>query len=92
MSRATRNLHVPLPEPLYARLRAAARRDRRPATELAREAIDRWLAEEQRAALRAEIAAYAAASAGTDADLDRGLERAALEHLRPGSKKRGRRS
>lgn len=35
-----KNLHVPLSEPLYRRLRAEAERERRPATEIAREAID----------------------------------------------------
>lgn len=90
MSDATKNLHVPLPEPLYTELKAAARRAGRPATEIARVAIDRWLAEERRVTRRAEVAEYARATAGTDADLDRDLERAAVEHLRGGSRKRRR--
>src|SRR4051812_12925553 len=88
--KASHNLHVPLPEPLYAELRAAARKAGRPATELAREAIDRWLAEQRRAARRAAIADYAASVAGTEADLDPHLERAAVEHLRGATKKRKR--
>lgn len=82
MPRATRNLHVPLSEELHAELRSAAAKSGRPATELARDAIGRWLAERRRATRREEVAAYAAANAGTDVDLDRDLERAALSHLR----------
>jgi hypothetical protein len=76
-----RNLHVPLPEPLYRRLRAAAERVHRPATELAREAIDQWLAQSQKAAIHDAITSYAAACAGTHADLDPALEASAVEHL-----------
>ena len=90
MAKTTKNLHVPLPEPLYAELRLAAQSAGRPATEIARDAIDRWLAEQRRAALRAAIAEYAAENAGTAADLDRDLERAAVEHLRSAPKKRKR--
>lgn len=90
MAKATKNLHVPLPEPLYAELRTAAQRAGRPATEIARDAIDRWLAEQRRAALRTAIAEYAAANAGTGVDLDRELERASIEHLRLQPKKRKR--
>ena len=76
-----KNLHVPLPEPLYERLRAEAQRSGRPATVLAREAIDRWLEASRRAATHAAIARYAAERAATIADLDAGLERAGIEHL-----------
>jgi exoribonuclease R len=76
-----RNLHVPLPEALYEKLKAQAERAHRPATELAREAIDRWLAETHRAAIHEEIARYASAVAGTDADIDPELEAAGIEHL-----------
>jgi predicted transcriptional regulator len=78
---ASRNLHVPLPESLDRRLRLEAERSRRPATELAREAIDRWLVERQRVAVHDGIAVYAAARAGTTDDLDPMLEAAAIEHL-----------
>lgn len=83
---AKQNLHVPLPTGLYRRLRAEAQRTRRPATALAREAIDRWLEETRKAALYAEIAKYAAELAGTDQDLDRRLEAAGVEHLIEGAK------
>ena len=76
-----KNLHVPLPEPLYRRLRAGALKSGRPATDLAREAIARWLAEEERLRLREAIQAYARGVAGTRDDLDPALEAAALEHL-----------
>ncbi len=76
-----KNLHVPLPEPLYRRLRAEAERDRRPATEIAREAIDRWLSEHQRLRVRDAITAYAVAAAGSRNDLDVELEAAAADDL-----------
>jgi predicted DNA-binding protein len=77
----TKNLHVPLPEPLYRRLRAEAERTGRPATEIARDAIDRWLAEQRRATVHEAILSYARANAGSAADLDPELEAAAVEHL-----------
>jgi predicted DNA-binding protein len=79
-----KKLHVPLEEGLYRRLRAEANRTGRPATQLARDAIDRYLAELRRAALHEEIASYAAAAAGTRADLDPGLESAGADHLHEG--------
>lgn len=82
MPRAMKNLHVPLPEPVHAKLRAAAEATGRPATEVARDAIERWLAELARDARRRAVAEYAAAVAGTDADLDPALERAAVASLR----------
>lgn len=77
-----RNLHVPLPDDIYQRLRLEAERRKTPATSLAREAIDHWLAEQHRRAVRDAISAYAAACAGGPADLDEVLGRAAVEHLR----------
>jgi predicted transcriptional regulator len=77
----SRNLHVPLPAALHRRLRIEAERSHRPATELAREAIDHWLSERQRAAVHEAISAYAAEHAGTTADLDPTLEAATVEHL-----------
>src|SRR2546427_528959 len=77
----TKNLHVPLPGTLYRRLRAEADRSRRPATELAREAIDRWLADRQRRHIHDEILAYAREGSGTADDLDTELESAGLELL-----------
>lgn len=78
----TRNLHVPLPRPLYSRLRAEAERSNRPATEIAREAIDYWLAAQQRRLVHEQIRQYAVEAAGSGADLDEELEAAAVEHLR----------
>jgi hypothetical protein len=53
----------------------------KPATVLAREALEEWLQRRRRAALHAEIAAYAAECAGSLADLDPALEAAGLESL-----------
>ena len=78
------NLHVLLDEDLHRRLHAAATREGRPATTLARDAIRRWVVEAERAARHAGIAAYAAATAGTEDDLDLELEASAVEHLLDG--------
>jgi predicted DNA-binding protein len=79
----TKNLHVPLEESLYRRLRAEAERANRPATELAREAIEQWLQARHRAAVHEAIVAYARAHAGSAADIDPDLEAAGLEQLDP---------
>jgi hypothetical protein len=76
-----KNFHLPLPEPTYAMLRAAAERTRVPATTLAREAIDSWLRSQARQDRHEAIAAYAAEMAGTNFDLDRNLESAGINHL-----------
>ena len=82
MRTAMKNFHLPLPEPTYEELREEAEREGRPATSLAREAIEDWLALRRRMDLHEEIAAYAADRRGTEADLDRPLERAAARYLR----------
>lgn len=79
--RAVRNLHVPLPEELYANLREESARADQPATVLVRQAIIRWLEESRRERLAREIGDYARAVAGTKDDLDVELETAAVEHL-----------
>lgn len=76
-----KNLHVPLSESLYQRLRSEAERAQRPATDLAREAIDQWLTERHRQSLYEEIQNYARQAAGTSEDLDEDLEAAAIEEL-----------
>jgi predicted DNA-binding protein len=81
MKQPTRNLHVPLPDPTYRRLRLEAQRTNRPATELVREAIDRWLAEQQRILVHESVAEYALAVAGSPADFDEQLEAAGIESL-----------
>lgn len=81
-ARALRNLHVPLPATLHDRLRAVATRSKRPATSLAREAIEAWVDERERQAVHEAIATYATEMAGGPADLDEDLEQAAIEQLR----------
>jgi hypothetical protein len=76
-----KNFHLPLPEPTYSGLRAEAQRTGRPATTLARQAIDSWLRDQARKTTHDAIAAYAAEVAGTELDLDRELESAGIEHL-----------
>jgi hypothetical protein len=75
------NFHVPLSPRIYQILRGEAEQSKRPATEIAREAIEIYLVERQKETLRAEIAAYAVQSADSATDLDRDLERASAEHL-----------
>jgi len=76
-----RNFHLPLPEGLHTSLRQEAAREGRPATDLAREAIEVLLRVRRRRALQDAIAAYAAGMAGTAADLDLELEAAAVERM-----------
>jgi predicted DNA-binding protein len=76
-----RNLHVPLPDRLDRRLRAAAKREGAPATTVARKAIETWLEGYERAAVHEAVAEYARSTAGTAADLDEDLEAAAAGHL-----------
>jgi hypothetical protein len=56
-------------------------RQRRPATALAREALECWIKEREREAVQAELAVYVSACAGTDADLDPALEAAGVEAI-----------
>ena len=77
----THNFHGPLSDKLSRELRAEAKREGRPATELAREAIELLVENRKREALHRKIAAYARAVAGTREDLDSELEAASMDHL-----------
>ena len=87
MVSTVKNFHLPLPEDVYLALREDAAALGRPATVIAREAIEAWLRERRRASARASIAAYATKHAGTTTDLDPDLEVASLKLWRP---RRGR--
>lgn len=76
-----RTFHLPLPEYLHDALRAEARDERRPATELVRQALEGWLAERRKRRLADDIRSYAQAAAGTEDDLDPALEAAGVESL-----------
>lgn len=76
-----KNFHLPLPEQVYAQLRAVANRNGVPATTLAREAIDLWLRNQAKEARHDAIVTYATEKAGTDLDLDLDLELAGIESL-----------
>lgn len=69
-----RNFHVPLPQPLYERLRDEAQLAAQPATALARAAIQAWLDQLEQERLHREIVAYAQAYGGTAFDLDEDLK------------------
>jgi hypothetical protein len=75
------NFRVPLPDEVYCDLREEAARCKRPATALARQAIERWLHDRRRVARHEVIAAFAAENAGSSLDLDIELEAASVEHL-----------
>lgn len=82
MKRATmRNFHLPLPADLYEQLGREAGKRGRPATTLARQAIELWLRRVRASELHEEIASYARKHAGTHADLDEALEAAGIELL-----------
>lgn len=89
MAKAVRNFHLPLPEPLYRRLRDAATRANQPATTVARYALEHWLREHRKAVVREAIAAYAAEVGGSHDDLDPALEAASLQAW-PAPKRRAR--
>lgn len=82
------NFHVPLPPKLYAALRKTAEREGRPATQLAREAIARFILMQRRREIEGELRAYVAATAGSLDDLDPDIEAASLEVLRPPRRRR----
>jgi hypothetical protein len=86
--KAIKNFHVPLPQQVYDALREEAAVLGRPATVVARDAIEAWLRERKRAGVREAIATYAVAHAGSVADLDPALERASLDLLRARRKSR----
>lgn len=83
-----KNFHLPLPEDVYAALREEAAALQRPATVIARAAIDAWLRERRRASVRKNIAAYAVKHAGTTTDLDPDLEAASRELWGPRRRRR----
>ncbi len=75
------NLHVPLSEDLYKLLRTEAKQVKKPATVLARQAIEAWLTRRQKVKTHQAIRDYASKFAGTESDLDTDLESASLRHL-----------
>ncbi len=79
-----RKMNLPLPTPLHQALFREARRSGVPATRLAREILESWLAERERAEEALEIRRFAEAHAGSELDLDLGLEAAAVEALQAG--------
>ena len=76
-----RNFHLPLPDDIYEGLREEPARSSRPATTVARQAIELWLKHRRKAARHEAIAAFAAEHAGSPLDLDAELEAASTEHL-----------
>ncbi len=79
--RALRNFHLPLPEVLYEELKAEATRQRKPATVVARTALEEWFRQRKKEQLHRQIAEYAAKNAAKSVDLDEDLEAASVESL-----------
>ena len=75
-----RNFHIPLPEAVYVALRVRVERMKRPATSVAREAIESWLQHSRKASRHQAISEFAKEFAGTEFDLDTQLEAAGAEH------------
>ena len=63
-----KNFYLPLPEDVYANLRQEAERSKRPATAIARDAIEAWLHDCRKAARHQAIAEFARDCAGTELD------------------------
>lgn len=76
-----KNLHVPMPLELHGELRQAAVRLGKPATAVAREAIEVYLRRLQQQATDKAIQEWAQEMAGTEYDLDSELENATVEFL-----------
>jgi hypothetical protein len=74
-----KNFHLPLPDKVYDELKLEANRSGLPATTMATQAIQAWLATRKKSSRKQAIVAYAAEMAGTEFDLDPALERATLE-------------
>jgi hypothetical protein len=83
-----KNLHVPLPQDLYAELKELSKTMGKPATKVARMAIEQWTRASVRVRVKRQISAYAHAMAGSDYDLMPELEQAALAALMEAEKKR----
>jgi predicted DNA-binding protein len=83
---AAHNFHVPLSSGVYKRLRSESERQKKPATQLVKQAVEYWLEEQEKLALHEDITRYAEETAGTCEDLDEQLEIAGLERLNNGEK------
>ena len=79
-----RTFHLPLPEELHEALRQEATAERRPATEVVRDALVRWIHERRHLRVADEIERFAIAEAGSGLDLDPDLEDVGIEHLLAG--------
>lgn len=79
MKSATKNFHLPLPERLYRDLQQEAKKRGRPATVVARGAIQAWLRQVRRQEVAEAITEYANRYGGTELDLDPELERAGID-------------
>lgn len=78
---AMRNFHLPLSEEIYSDLRIQAEQLKRPATSIAREAIEDWLRQSRKLLRHQAITEFAREYGGTSLDLDPQLEAAGVEFM-----------
>lgn len=78
MASSTKNFHIPLTTEMHDQLRQFAKERGQPASHLAREALQEWLAVQEAKRLQEEISRFARENAGTELDLDEDLERAGI--------------
>ena len=76
-----RTFHLPLPDELHDALREEATAERRPATEVVRDALSCWIQARKRQRIADEIERFATAESGTELDLDADIEAAGVDHL-----------
>jgi len=76
-----RNFHLPLPDDVYTDLRAEAQRTSKPATALARQAIELWLRHRRKVARHEAISTFATKHGGGPLDIDTELEKSSAEYL-----------
>ena len=76
-----RTFHLPLPDELHDALREEATAERRPATEIVRDALSGWIQARKRQRLADEIERFALAEAGTGMVLDADIAEAGIESL-----------
>jgi predicted transcriptional regulator len=79
-----RTFHLPMTDELHEALREEARAERRPATEILRDALTGWIEARRRQRIAEEIERFARAEAGTGLDLDVDLEAAGIDSLLAG--------
>ena len=80
MKYAMKNFHLPLSEDMYNALKIESKYSKKPATQLARTAIEKWLKGRKKEMIYKEVAQYALEEGGTPHDLDVEMESIGVEY------------